>query len=120
MALTSAEIVQLRNPTYGAKSDLNDMIAYAEKQLSENTYGDQYENAVALLTMHYYAKQGDGSTSGNAPGSLTSASEGRLSVSYDSSAGTHRQMDWATTRWGQELIELTESLVFGPRNRMMT
>jgi hypothetical protein len=115
MALTSEQIVQLRNPTYGAKSDLSDMVDYAETQLSEDAYGDQYANAVALLTMHYYAKQ----SGGDAPGSVVSETEGRLSRSFDSTAGTNRKTDWATTKWGQELIELTESLHFFPRNRMM-
>lgn len=115
MALTSAQIVALRNATYGAKTDLADMIAYAETQLSECTYGDQYANAVALLTMHFYAKQGGG----DAPGAVTSETEGRLSRSFDASKGSAYQSDWSTTKWGQELIQLTQSLVFFPRNRMM-
>jgi alpha-L-fucosidase len=115
MAQTAEQIVALRNPTYGAKSDLSDMVDYAETQLSECTYGDQYANAVALLTMHYYAKQ----SGGDAPGSVTAETEGRLSRSFDSSKGTDRNNDWATTKWGQELIHLTDSVVVYFRNRTM-
>lgn len=115
MALTSAQIVALRSPTYGAKSDLADMIAYAEGQLSEDVFGDQYANAVALLTMHFYAKQ----ATGDAPGAVTSETEGRLSRSFDASKGAVYDSDWSTTKWGQELLQLTQSLVFFPRNRMM-
>ncbi len=117
MALTSAQIVALREPTYGAKSDLADMIAYAETQLSEDTYGDQYANAVALLTMHFYAKQV--SKTGDAAGAVTSETEGRLSRSFDASKGSVYASDWSTTKWGQELLQLTQSVVFFPRNRMM-
>jgi hypothetical protein len=115
MALTSAQIVALRSPTYGAKSDLADMISYAETQLDEVVFGDQFANAVALLTMHFYAKQGGG----DAPGAVTAEAEGRLSRSFDSSKGSTDQTDWATTKWGQELLQLTRSLVFFPQNRSM-
>ena len=115
MSLTAAEIVTLRNSTYGAKTDLATMISYAETQLSEPAYGDQYNNAVALLTMHFYAKQ----NSGDAPGAVSAETEGRLSRSFDTSKGSDYNTDWATTKWGQELIQLTLSLNFLPRTRMM-
>jgi hypothetical protein len=115
MSLTAAQIVGLRNATYGAKSDLATMISYAETQLSAAVYGDQYNNAVALLTMHFYAKQ----NSGDAPGAVSAETEGRLSRSFDTSKGSDHNNDWATTKWGQELIHLTQTLTFGPRNRMM-
>lgn len=115
MALTSGQIVALRNATYGAKSDLADMISYAETQLCEDVYGDQYANAVALLTMHFYAKQ----SGGDAAGAVTSETEGRLSRSFDANKGSNENIDWATTKWGQELISLTRSRTFFPRNRMM-
>lgn len=117
MALTSAEIVVLRKPEYAGKSDLTNMIAYAETQLSEDVYGDQYANAVALLTLHYFAKQSPSAS--NAPGSVTSETEGRLSRSFDSSSGSPYPMDWSTTTWGQELIQKTLSRVFMPTNRMI-
>jgi hypothetical protein len=115
MSLTAAEIVTLRNPVYGAKSDLATMISYAETQLSESAFCDQYNNAVALLTMHFYAKQ----NTGDAPGAVSSETEGRLSRSFDVSKGSDYNTDWATTKWGQELIQLALSCNFLPRNRMM-
>jgi hypothetical protein len=115
MSLTAAQIVTLRNATYGAKSDLTSMISYAETRLSSEVYGDKYNDAVALLTMHFYAKQ----NSGDAPGAVSSETEGRLSRSFDTSKGSNHNSDWATTKWGQELIDLTLSCNFMPRNRMM-
>lgn len=115
MALTSAQIVALRSSVYGAKSNLADMISYAETQLDGGVFGDQYANAVALLAMHFYAKQGGG----DAPGAVVSEAEGRLSRSFDATKGSTDQTDWGTTKWGQELLALTRSLVFFPRTRGM-
>jgi hypothetical protein len=112
---TAAEIVVLRNPALSGDSRLSDMIELSKLELSEDVYGDQYENAVALLTLHKYAI---GSRGGGGPaGAIASEAEGRLSRSFNSSGGTHRQIEWASTSWGQELIQLTESLVVFFRNR---
>jgi len=111
--MTITEIITLRSAAVAAKTDLALMIELAETRLSEDTFGDNYEEAVALLVLHYYAIN----DRGGAGGQVTSESEGQLSRSFGVAASKSL---WASTSWGQELIQLTSSLHLLPRNRMMT
>jgi hypothetical protein len=113
MALTIEEIIALRSATVAAKADLAQMIELAESQLKECTFGDQYNNAVALLVLHLYAIN-DRNGSG---GSIRSEKEGQLARSFGS---VDSSLAWASTSWGQELIQLVQSLNLLPRTRMMT
>jgi hypothetical protein len=115
MALTSAQYVVLRKPSLSGDSRLTDMIDLAETKLSEDVYGTQYAYAVALLTLHLYEM----GTRDGAAGDITSETEGALSRSYGQSALSSSDNWWSATGWGQELINLTRSLIVFPRNRMM-
>ena len=113
MAQTITQIVQLRDAVAGARSDLDDMIELAETRLSTDTFGDNYNEAVALLVLHMYAVNGRSGSGGP----ITSEKEGQLSRSFGAAASSGALGD---TSWGRELERLTRSLVFGPRTRMMT
>ena len=112
MALTVTQIVTLRSAVVGAKADLASMIELAETRLSEDTFGDSYNEAVALLVLHMYAVN----DRGGAGGALASETEGQLSRSFAAAASPSA---WTSTSWGQELIELTKGLHLFPRTRMM-
>jgi len=112
MALTIIENVVLRNPAITEDDRLDKMIEVAEGRLSVDTFGDNYNEAVALLVLHMY----EISDRGGAGGSITSEREGQLARSFAAAASP---MAWASTSWGQELIQLTRSLAFFPRTRMM-
>lgn len=112
MALTTAQIIPLRSAVVAAKGDLATMIEYAEEQLNEECYGDDYANAVALLVLHLYAVN----DRGGAGGPITSEKEGQLSRSFGATASA---ASWGDTSWGRELQTLSRSINFGPRNRMM-
>lgn len=113
MAQTITEIVVLRKPALEADSRLTGMIEMAERQISADTFGDDYNDAVALLVLHNYevgVRDGSG-------GSITSEKEGQLSRNFGATATSGALGD---TSWGRELERLTRSITFNPRTRMMT
>ena len=112
MAQTITQIVTLRSAVVGAKSDLADMIELAETRLTTDTFGDNYNEAVALLVLHMYAVNDRGSSGGP----VTSEKEGQLSRSFGAAASSGALGD---TSWGRELERLTKSLKLFPRTRMM-
>ena len=116
MALTAAQIVVLRRPSLAGDSRLTSMLELAEMELSEDLFEDLYAKAVALLALHYYAKDERGP--GGAAGAITSESEGQLSRSYASpvGAGGVTAHDWESTTWGQELLALTRTVTMGACN----
>jgi hypothetical protein len=111
---TASDIVDLRSPGLSAAQDAkkSDMIALATSKLDETVYGDCYQEAIALLTLHMFAIQ-DRNGSG---GPLTSEREGGLARSYAASASSS---DWASTSWGLELLTLTRTRTFMPRTRVL-
>lgn len=113
MAQTITEIVVLRNPSITEDARLTSMIELAETRLSTDAFGDNYNEAVALLVLHMY-EVSDRSGSG---GPITSEKEGQLSRSFGAAASSGALGD---TAWGRELERLTKSLHFFPRTRMMT
>lgn len=113
MALTITEIVVLRKPSLSGDSRLTSMIDLAETRLNECTFGDNYNEAVALYVLHMY-EQSDRNGSG---GPITSEKEGQLSRSFGATASSGSLGD---TSWGRELERLTKSLHLLPRNRMMS
>ena len=110
--MTITEIVVLRNPALSGDSRLTSMIELAETRLQECTFGDNYNEAVALYVLHMY-EVSDRSGSG---GPITSEKEGQLSRSFGATASSGALGD---TSWGRELERLTKSLHVFPRNRMM-
>ncbi|MDK1020030.1 MAG: DUF4054 domain-containing protein [Candidatus Hydrogenedentes bacterium] len=113
MAQTITAIVVLRNPVLTGDSRLSDMIELATPRLSTATFGDHFNEAVALLVLHMY-EIGD---RGGAGGPVTSEKEGQLARSFAAAASSGALSD---TSWGRELERLTRSLHFFPRTRMMT
>ena len=113
MAQTITQIVVLRNPSITEDSRLTSMIELAETRLQECTFGDNYNEAVALLVLHMY----EISDRGGAGGAVTSEKEGQLSRSFGAAASSGA-LD--ATSWGQELNRLTLGFTFLPRTRMMT
>ncbi len=106
-------IIGLRSAVIAAKGNLDDMIVLAESKLSEDTFGDHYNEAVALLVLHLYTVD----ARGGAGGAVTSEKEGQLARSY---ASTDSSIAYASTNYGQELIQLTQGLNVKFRNRMMS
>lgn len=112
--MTAAEIVALRAPAYADDSRLSEMITLAEANLSSTAYGDHYNQAVALLVLHWYTKE----ERGGAGGPIASEKEGGLARSY--SVTSSAWDDLASTSWGVELNQLTKRVMFKPLNRMMS
>ena len=123
MALAIADVIEARDATKTTTPRRTTLIALAEQKLDATFYGDSYNEAVALLVLHMYAKDArTGAGGGPAPGgALTAEAEGRASRSYGAAtAGTTASMsEWSSTMWGLELIELTQSIQMRPLNRMM-
>ena len=111
MAQTIKVIIGLRSSVVAAKSDIDDMITYAKSKIQDCGYGEQYNDAIALLVLHLYEVNDRG-----AGGPITSETEARLSRSY---AATASSSSWGDTKWGRELQTLSSSIHFGPRNRRM-
>jgi len=97
--LTASEIIALRSPDDATHANLEDFIEQAEELTLESVYGDQYNLAVALLVLHWLAKE----DSGGAAGPITSEKEGDLSRAYSVSASPD---DLDSTGWGKELKAL--------------
>ena len=113
MAQTIEVIIGLRSSVVALKADLADMIIYAKSKIQECAYGDQYNDAIALLVLHLY----EVNDRGGSGGAVTSEKEGQLSRSFGTAASAS---SWGDTSWGKELQTLSRSINFGPRNRMMT
>jgi hypothetical protein len=112
MVLTIIDIIVLRNPALTGDSRLDDMIELAETRIKECTFGNNYNEAVALYVLHMY----EVSDRGGSGGPVTSEKEGQLSRSFGATA-SNASLD--STSWGQELKALIRGLHFFPRTRMM-
>lgn len=126
MAVDTTEgIIEVRAPQYFTDPRLSDLITLATGRTGDE-FGDCKELAIALLVMHWLAREelrgGDGgsSTSGSGvAGAVTSESEGQLSRSYGVAADSQsKDGDLSTTAWGLELLQLRNDCLFLPRSRM--
>ena len=88
------------------------MITYAKSKIQDCGYGEQYNDAIALLVLHLY----EVNDRGGSGGAVTSEKEGQLSRSFGTAASSS---SWGDTSWGRELQTLSSSIHFGPRTRMM-
>jgi hypothetical protein len=106
MALTTAQIIQIRCPNLYSDSALNIWVALAQEQLSSCFFGNNYNLAVALKAAHMYTLTNRNGGSGDA-GVIASKSEGGLSVSYVVSSNSDE--DLGQTSFGLELAKLMKS-----------
>jgi hypothetical protein len=129
--MTPLQIIALRAPQWASDPRLTStpsLLDLATQQTGNVFTGADRDLAIALRVLHYLALEamrngtpGVGSSSGvGIAGSLSSETEGQLSKSFsNNSKSAQRWGALSTTVYGQELIELTRSVTFGPRTRAM-
>lgn len=123
---TAQEIVVLKSPSIPADTRLDDFIELAKFHISENTFGDKYEYALALLVLHWLtleAQTGGSSTSSGsgAVGGVSSKKEGQLSINFGGmpSGTSERRAYLMSTQFGQELLQIWNACIFTARNRFV-
>lgn len=97
------------DPKIGADERSGIWIEMADAQISREYFGSSYHLAVALFASHIGSllSRDDGSE----VGSLTSKSEGGISISY-SPAGGGTDDDLLATNFGRQFLNLRNSLRF--------
>lgn len=115
MASTAAEIITLRDSVKGSDARIPEFVELAQLELSASVYGGNYQKALALLVLHWMAKEG----TDRAAGAVISEREGDLQRAYAAPRAGTLLDDLDSTSWGQELKRLTKSLTFPSMNRMM-
>lgn len=125
---TAKEIIELKSPSLVGDSRVDDFISLAELTVSENTFGDKYQYALALVVLHQITldAQGGGSSSSSGSGvggGIKSEKEGDLQRTYGSfsSSGetSHRKEYWNSTIFGQEYWQLMQTCLLLPRTRLV-
>ena len=111
--MTVSEIITARNPDIVIDSRVTNLILLATVQTG-NVYGDQKNDAIALLVLHWLALEARGAAA--ASGALKSEKEGDLSRSYGID-GAKTSVFLDSTYWGQQLKNLRDSLIMSARNR---
>jgi len=117
MASTAKQIVELRNPSLIGDSRLDDMIQYSTDCL-RGDFKNQEQRAIALYTLHLYALESLGSTTGGGASALEMEKEGDLQRKF----GEITTLDAAglsITAFGRELLALQRMCFINPINRMM-
>ena len=117
--LTATECFEIRVP--GIVADpveypkLQAYIPYSEQVTSETAYAVDYGMAVSLRCLHYYTldKYQSGSQS---VGDIKRKKEGKLEIEYHNKkeSSTADREDLSQTKWGKELIELTNMNIMNP------
>lgn len=105
-------IIGVKGPQFSEDPRLPDLVSLAELETS-SCFGKKYSLAVALRVLHGLALEArnfgatDGSNSGSAiSGSVSSLSEGGLSLGYSSPSGEKSNSGLEQTTFGQELLSL--------------
>lgn len=119
MAMDALSHLALLAPTLALNANASAYVEQAREELSDCFFGTNYEKAVALLTAHTMTMALDPMRAGGTAGSITSKSEGQLSVGF--SAGSASGSDWGQTSYGMALSRLMQSggvgfMVTGPGN----
>ncbi len=81
--------------------------AIAQQQTSATEYGDNYNEAVALLMLHMM--EADASNGDYAGGQIVGAKEGQLELRWADAKS--KNDDLSTTRWGRALEALTNKSI---------
>lgn len=114
MALTVKQIIAAKRPGTPDDSRLDALIELAAGRTSSTVFGDNYNLAVALRTLHQIELF---DSNNGAAGGVTSRSEGQLSIGYGGAGGN--ASDLGATAWGVELSSLIRANVRGPIHRAM-
>lgn len=117
---TPLEIITIRAPTFALESNINDLIAEAELEVSESEYNtaNLRNKAIALIVMHWVALNKRDSTGGTA-GVIKSEKEGDLSRSFSVNNSDDIDSYYSQTTWGLEFLRLQQQCFFKPRNRFV-
>lgn len=116
------EIIEARAPEYLNHTSIDVFIELATNKTNESVMGINYNEAIALRTMHTLALSDRSKGGGSSPsGSIKSEKEGMLSRSYgsNSSNSSNSNSNLAQTSWGVELMDLQESSIIPFTNKMM-
>lgn len=111
MALTEEEVAKAKRymPTeLSTNSRVDVWLEIAELQADRNFFGEQYCYAISLLASHTGTLETRGG--GDEVGSLSSKSEGSISISYSAGGSGNINGDLAQTIYGQKYNSLCESL----------
>lgn len=115
MAISALQYLTLRAPALATNANVGLYIDAAREDLSECYLGAVYEKAVAMLAAHTMTLSLDPARSGGVGGSVTSKSEGALSIGF--SAGSAGGSDWGQTSYG---LELTRLMAMGGPSLLVT
>jgi hypothetical protein len=120
-AFTPEQIIEMRSSAYGADDRVADLVTLAGENTGLYAYGNQRNQAIALLVLHWLTRNDKDGIGNSSPGALQMEREGSLQRQWlvDFSL-TKAQPDQSQTAWGMELLGLRKSCVFGPRTRMTT
>lgn len=115
MALTEDEKAKAKRymPTeLSTNSRVDVWLEIAELQADRSFFGDSYCYAISLLASHTGTLETRGG--GDEVGSLSSKSEGSISVSYSAGGSGNINGDLAQTIYGQKYQALCDSMKPGP------
>jgi hypothetical protein len=114
------DYITVRAPLYAADPRVSTLIDMATIEISATAYGNNKNRAISLLVLHWLAMDDKSASDGNSiGGTIKREREGSLEREYmvDFSL-TKDYTDYTQTRWGMELIQLTnKSVVKAPFNR---
>lgn len=120
---TITEVLTFKGPGFVGDSRLTGLETAAGMYLAYSTYGDKWIYAKALLVLHWLTldARGGGSSSASANGihgAVKSEKEGSLSRTYAVPSNlSERRAYLMSTSYGAELLDLSNTVVFGPINR---
>ena len=98
-------------PAYADDPDANNFIDLATLRTSQSKFGNKYNLAVALRAAHMITLR---DRTGGDGGTITSKSEGSLSVSYSAPARASGDTDLMLTHFGQQLKGLIRGTIVSP------
>lgn len=105
MALTVAQIMDARCPGVDTTSErVLSLVELAGYQTNSSAFGDHYNHAIALLTLHWLSMS-DSSRMETGGGAVTALKEGQLSINYGTGFAS-KETALASTTYGQEYLEL--------------
>lgn len=115
MALTEEEKTKAKRympPELSTNSRVDIWLEIAELQAGRDFFGDSFCYALSLLASHTGTLETRGG--GDEVGSLSSKSEGSISVSYSAGGSGNINGDLAQTIYGQKYQALCDSMKPGP------
>lgn len=119
--------IKLICPTLFAATDKEDWVAMAEESTSRDFYGDNYNQAAALMACHLFTLYSNtskapaaGERFGTTTGAISHLKEGDLTINFSTPASTDAiagastpslsQVELTQTRYGVKLLVLRKSI----------